>query len=273
MNKKLLGSLIAVGGAVATMIGAFALYTKVDANKQIGIDVVTGSGKDVTYTVTNVAAPATLSPDAASTTFSFNIGATYNANGDNLYPAQDVVVGKLEVVLNGSETLIDNLTMSGTIGGYTDSSVGATTYGTAQAATKGTASGSKNTLTYSKEVAVHTTGQAATFNLGLNSSISQADFLKIAEESYTINISWIAPEEFSYAYLVGAFNGWSETDGYQMMPSIDDTSWHWVIKYNFTEAVTVKGKQGDTWSANDKEFDAGTHTLKWTGSGSDDIFE
>lgn len=275
MNKKILGSLIAVGGVIATMIGTFALYAKVDADKKIDIGVTAGTGKDVTYNVTNVVAPyVSLNPDVDSTSFSFNIGATYNADGDTLYPTQDVVVGKLEVVLCGSETLIDNLTMSGTIDGYTAGTVGETTYGTAQAATKGTASQSKNTLTYSREVAVHATGQTAIFSLGLTSSISQDDFLAIAEETYSINISWTAPTEFEYAYLFGTFNGWTrEADGYQMQPDIDNTTWHWVIKYSFTEQVTLKAMKGTDFSSQNKTFDAGAHTLKWTGSGSDDVFE
>lgn len=283
MNKKILGLLVAAGGVVATVAGSFALYSKVAEDKNIGIGVVTSSGKDVTYSVTSVVAPQkALSPEITSDSFSFTIGATYNESGDSYYHAQDIVTGRLTVTLSGSSTLIDNLTMSGTVTGYTANTLGSNMYGTKVSATKGTASEGKNTLTYTNLVAVHTTGQKVDFDLGFTSSISQADYLSIAEETYNINISWTEDESFEHAYLVGDFNGWKMyQNGLQMQPDIDKNyslnEWGWVIKYKLESKSDLKGvvKSGnnDVWAGQNQSFSAGEHTFRWNGLSTGDIYE
>lgn len=279
MNKKILGVLVAAGGIVATVAGSFALYSKVGDNKQIGIGVTTSSGKDIDYKVTDIVAPSkALSPNNTSDTFSFKVGAKYNASGDNEYPEQDIVVGNLTVTLTGSETLINNLTMDGTVGDYSEDSIGLSTYGAKKDAVKGTAAESKNTLTYTFEgLAVHTAGQTVTFNLGFTSSISQSDFLSIAEEQYKIDISWQRyNDNYEFAILTGDFINWSQDTSVApiMMPDIDrtDSNFGWVIKYNFVTDATVIAKKGDTWSGKNTTFNAGQHTLRWVESSANDVY-
>lgn len=276
MKTKLLGALIAGGGVVATTVGAFALYTSVANEKKIGIGVVTSSGEDVKYTVTNVVAPTkALNPTDNTDTFSFDLGATYNEEGDNFYQAQDIVTGNYKIEITGSATLISNLTVKGSIAGYVEGSIGATNYGsewTLNANEAGTA------LTASNNVAVKAAGQKATYTVTLNKNISQEDFLAIAEETYNINVTWTLPsEDFTFAYLTGDFCSWQTgLAGLQMNPAIDDTVWNWIIQYKFDKEATVKATSGTTWdgaSANDKTFTAGSHTLRWTGFASDDVYE
>ena len=259
MKKKLLGSLIALGGSLVAVGSAFALYTgTLPTDKSIQIGTKTSGDVVLNASVKDAdTAHAMLTPESYSRTIVFNAGFTKNA--ESVY-IQDYYLAHLEFKISSASTaVIDALKVHSWLELGTQS--GSNAYGSywgwtwsddtelakPHTGTRGekTAQNHKN----GTDAQVATDGKSVSWHVdyplfaGNNVSefifhvqmdgISNADYLAIAESSYAVdfNVSDVDYEHYDAAYIVGeATGGWEDKDEFRMVPNAKASGFEWMFK-------------------------------------------
>lgn len=293
-KNKIIGLAIASIGVLGSLGGAFALYTRAANNAQFGISAGTysGSSSTVTYKINDntsgSVAPTYLKTDG--TNGGEGIGGEYtqveyqmalSATFANDTPAQDYIVGKLSISLTNIPVAYQgNVLIWVDIDGYTDGTVGATTYKNKLMANDYAITSDHIYYSVSDDIAVKSDGTQklrifVKFDQAYVNGLNLAT-LDEASLGYSLNVTWGAPSNnFVPAYVMGNGNQWTADDEYVMAPNIDATSWQWV--YNNLPGKMGESKcfqpdnNGDKWSGgNNATLTTGTnYTVTWTGNASD----
>lgn len=258
-KNKIIGVLVAVLGVGVAASTSFALYTSKADDQSFNITLTTpeASTEAVTYSfgdVVNSLGANKLNPTNRTQTYTVPLEATYGTE----IIAQDFIVGKLDVALTG--TLADYLDISAKVIGYTENTVGASTYGGDFVFTENSSS---------KEVAVKVDGtQKIQITLTLKDSVTAENYLTYAEKDYNVAITWGKTTQFKYAHIVGDATAWAAWDEYKMVPNINAANWEWTFK-DLTGFTQLKLTDGDGNWLNGDNIVADkntTYQVYWTGS-------
>ena len=248
-NKKLLGALVALGGSILAIGSAFALYTgaSLPENKDIIIGTKVTGDVVLHASVTDAdTAHATLTPENLTRTVMLKAG--FTAPSDSVY-IQDYYYAKLTFkVASDSTDLIDAIADETWVKLGTQE-VENNTYGTYW---------KDNTLNGSnKVVAVDNKsvswsmnyplfkGEAISqfeFRVQLKHDISAAEYLAIAEQTYTVDFEVEEADE-EMAYVVGtAVGGWEDRDEFRMTINAKESFKQYMFK---TGTEDNKSKLGE----------------------------
>ena len=284
-KNKIIGLLVAAAGSVASISAAAALYVKGATDAHFGIGAEWhGLDGTITYKVndsTSGVAPASylkadgtnggtgFSCEYTQAHFSFALGASYSSD----VPAQNFVVGNFAVNLTNISTVLQNNAKIWVgVNGYTEKTIGASTYANAFM----TEDANLTAATYSvdHDLAVSSSGaQSVEVYVKLNSAIAEADMMSLAEgKAFDISVSWGAPTNFEFAHVVGNKTQWQEDDVFAMVPNINASAWEWTYNNLPGDMGFAKCKKGETWSSGDNvELDpAKTYDVYWSGDGTAD---
>ena len=309
MKKKFLGLLIALGGSVAAVGTAFALYTgTLPADKSIQIGTKTTG--DVALAASVVDADSThaqLTPESVSRTIVLDAGFTTN---DGSVYIQDYYLAKLEFKISSASTgLIDALkehtwielgTQSGenAYGSYwgwtwedaehhTGTRSGTTAQNHLNSSQKVVADDNKS-VTWSTHYPLFKGANVSQFLFHISmEGISDEAYLAIAEATYNVDFTVSEPDsDFEMAYIVGdATGGWEDKDEFRMTVNAKASGYEWMFKTGSVEGKSklANGKEyklhvGTTYCCDDPnhvwdEANDGK-TFYWNGSEADhgDLF-
>lgn len=289
MKKRLLGSLIALGGSLVAVGTAFALYRgTLPVDKTIQIGTKTSGDVVLNASVANADSEhAMLTPTNYSRSIVFNAGFTNNSG--SVYN-QPYYLAHLEFkISSASKGMIDALKDHSWVELGTQS--GSNAYGawfgwtwsddaglTENLPHTGTRSGTTNRNHLNgKAAVVAADGKSVSWSVnyplfaGTDVSeflfhvqmegIDDDDYLAIAESSYTVNfnVSDVDYTGYEAAYIVGdATGGWEDKDEYRMVPNAKASGFEWMYKTGTAEGVSYlqggkdfKVHKGSTWCHGD----------------------
>ena len=289
-KNKLVGLIIAVGGAVASIATASALYVK-NMTSPIGFSIGDATWSEVTtgtidYKINGAASGSIaatyldasgaviadaegLGGEARQACYMFALSAVYNDG----HPAQDFTVGKFTVsITNINAALKGNAKVWIDVQGYTDGTLGAYYYRSAFMDGDAIISSETSAIEKEAEIAASSTGAQSVrvlVKLNENALDDDATRMSIAEQSLcTLSVTWGAPVSFNFAHVVNNDDLWNEQDFYNMVPNVafdkggagvGEGDFEWM--YNgFTGHEQAKCRQGDKWSGN-AGTESGNHEL------------
>lgn len=277
---SLLG-LVAIG-IIGTTV---ALYSKVDADKNITID---GQLKtDGTFTLTKVT-DSTVSSDAFKFdpenkvfTVKYNLGA--NIEESSFYK-QPISVATAKIKVETTDTsftsVFDYADVKAFVDGYEDSSVftintSLSTFVFNKDASNSFVSSSLDIVFSNDNLSYGT--QYIELQLDF-SSVSDDDLIKhVLDTGFKYTISLESTTEFEYAYVVGDFDDckWSEHDAYKMVPNLKSTNYEWMyLGLPLERGNQLKCKKGSIYSADPNYVyndENATKNIFWSGSENDTV--
>lgn len=243
MKKGIIGALIALCGSAVAIGTAFALYTA-DLPEDKTIQIGTKTTGDVTL-VASVkdadSAHEVLSPASQERCIKFYAG--FTTPSESVY-IQDYYYAKLEFkVSSTNDDLIAALKDETWV--KLGTQTGDNAYGTfwkdntLNDANVVEATDHKS-LTYTMEFPLFkgTNVSEFEFHIRLDTQVTPADYLDIAEETYLVDFQ-VSPAESAQAYIVGtAVGGWEDRDEFRMTKNAKADHDEWMFKTG-----TAEGKQ------------------------------
>jgi hypothetical protein len=296
-KNKLIGSLIAFGGIVASFATAAALYTKAASPTGFGIGAeYQAIGGAIQYTIDGkvegrieptywISGTETNHGEALGgehleyneIQFAFPVGATYDTTKQ---VAQPYVLGNFSVSITNVVPALQNHAHVWTeVKGWTSSFDGK--WGSSDANKNFNASGdeaiSGSSYSKSKNIVVETNHhQSVVVIVKLDNTVmTEATMLQLAEtKPFDISVTWQGPQDYDLAYVVGNKTNWEVDDAYAMVPNLLSESgfeWSFTGLTGFSEAKCSKpaASAPDNWSAdpNATLTPGSTYTVTWSGSG------
>lgn len=288
ISKKLLGIGVASIGALASIGGAFALYSTAAEDVEFGISAgaYAGSGGTVTYKINDAGGASQINPSYlkedgtnggtglssvyTQVKYEMALSAVYAAGAN----AQNYVVGNLSVSLtNIPEAYRGKLSIWVGIDDYVSGSLGANTYGHIFMASDYAITNENQQFVGAHDVTVSANGTQKLV-IYLKYNLAGIDLLEKDEASlgYSLAVSWGEPSnEFVPAYVKGDAIQWSEDEGYAMLPNINKTTegWEWI--YNNLPGTIGNTKcyinnGSEKWSQSDYTCDpAKSYNVTWSG--------
>ena len=248
MKKKLLGALIALCGSAAAIGTAFALYTgSLPEDKTIQIGTKTTGDIALVASVKNAdSTHEVLSPESQERCITFNAG--FTTNESSVY-IQDFYYAKLQFKVSSDSTALIAALKEETwvkLGTQVDESEGhPNEYGSywknnSLNGTNVEESADHKSLTYTKEFPLFKGSNISEFefHIRLDTNLSDADYLAIAEETYLVDFE-VSEATSDHAYIVGeAVGGWEDRDEFRMTKNAKADHDEWMFKTG-----TVEGKQ------------------------------
>ena len=251
MKKGIIGALIALCGSAVAIGTAFALYTgnlPDDKTIQIGTkttgDVQLKAGVKNADTTHQVLSPVS-DPEDDNRCITFNAG--FTTQSESVY-IQDYYYAKLEFKISSESTGLIAALKNQTwvkLGTQTgDNAYGSYWQNNSLNNTNVSEAGDHKSLTYTVEYPLFKCGAEEAcfsefeFHIRLDTSLTSAGFLAIAEEDYSVDFQ-VSPAESEQAYIVGeAVGGWEDRDEFRMTKNAKADHDEWMFKTG-----TVEGKQ------------------------------
>ena len=247
MKKGIIGALIALCGSAVAIGTAFALYTgNLPADKTIQIGTKTTGDVQLHADVKDAdTAHRILSPvsDPAEDNRCITFNAGFTTESESVY-IQDYYYAKLEFKISSEST--------GLIAALKDQTwvklgtqTGANAYGTywqykSLNNENVVEADDHKSLTYTMDFPLFKGENVSEFefHIRLDTGLTSAQFLAIAEEDYLVDFH-VSPAESEQAYIVGeAVGGWEDRDEFRMTVNAKADGFEWMFKTG-----TVEGKQ------------------------------
>lgn len=243
MKKGIIGALIALCGSAVAIGTAFALYTgNLPEDKTIQIGTKTTGDVQLQASVKNADEDhEVLNPASNERCIVFNAG--FTTESESVY-IQDYYYAKLEFKVSSSsadliaalkdETWVKLGTQTG------ENAYGSYWQNKSLNGTDVVEATDHKSLTYTMEFPLFkgTNISEFEFHIRLDTGLTSADFLAIAEEDYFVDFQ-VSPAESEQAYIVGeAVGGWEDRDEFRMTVNAKATGFEWMFKTG-----TVEGKQ------------------------------
>ena len=289
-TKKIIGLLVACGGAIASFAAAAALYTKDVDPVGFGIGAqYHGQDGSISYKIDGKNS-GTINPHylrADGTNGGAGLGAEDNEGNrftqvEYVFPltavygkqGQDYVMGNFKVELeNISEELQEHSHIWVELKDFGDEYYTAEAAHTMDNSIKWGSSAANvkfmnsdvllddDSYSIDKDIAVETSGtQKVHVYVKLDASvIADGAMLALAETTpFTIKATWGAPSaSYEGAFAIGDGSGWAQDDLYAMVPNMKASSFEWYYKgvtgWTLGKAVKHVNVGDDVWSANVSE--------------------
>lgn len=251
MKKGIIGALIALCGSAVAIGTAFALYTgnlPEDKTIQIGTkttgDVELKAGVKNPDTDHKILSPVS-DPLQDNRCITFNAG--FTTQTESVY-IQDYYYAKLEFKISSESTGLiaalkdETWVKLGTQTG--DNAYGSYWQNKSLNNENVVEADDHKSLTYTMEFPLFKCGNENVcfsefeFHIRLDTDLTSAGFLAIAEEDYSVDFK-VSPAESEQAYISGeAVGGWEDREEFRMTVNAKATSFEWMFKTG-----TVDGKQ------------------------------
>ena len=267
MKKKLFITSIASILGIATLSTSIALYTSFEESLDIGIS---GSVvQDGNYTLTkNEVSENALTPDNP---YKVSYALGFQPSDVTTYK-QDTSVGNVSIKISTEniediQTIFSGLLINADITGYTEGTTFSAEFLDSE----------RFNFTYN-EAGYYIASNDVVFSndgaqsLDIEILANKQTFINIAEKNINLEITLSDPVNYGFAYIVGSFNSWTQTDAYRMVPDLESKG-GFMWKYEGLELKSgdvLKALKGETWSAGGDYTiqEDGIYNVTWNG-GSD----